>query len=77
MISCAEAVRQLWDYLENDLEQEERAKVADHLSFCRTCCGEVEFAEELAGVLRTAHNEEAPGDVTQKLNEFIDTLEGS
>ena len=77
MISCAEAVRQLWDYLENDLEQDERAKVEDHLSFCRTCCGEVEFAEELAGVLRKSHTEDTPGDVTKTLNEFIDTLEGT
>ncbi len=77
MITCAEAVRQLWDYLENDLEQQERAKVEDHLSFCRTCCGEIEFAEDLAGAIRSARGERVPDSVAETLNQFITNLEAS
>lgn len=47
MITCAEAVRQLWAYLDRELSGEDRAQVEEHLAFCRTCCGEVEFAQEL------------------------------
>ena len=77
MITCAEAVRQLWDYLENELELQERAKIEDHLSFCRTCCGELEFAEDLAGAIRSARGERVPDVVAATLNQFIADLEGS
>ncbi len=74
MITCAEAVRQLWDYLENEIAENDKTKVEDHLAFCRTCCGEVEFAEELAGVVRSASGEPLPGSVAQTLDEFIEAL---
>ena len=75
MISCQEAVRQLWDFLENDLDDDDRSHVEDHLAFCRTCCGEVEFAEELAGVIRSARDEQVPDAVTERLSAFILGLE--
>jgi len=75
VISCAEAVSRLWDFLENDLEPEERSQVEEHLAFCRTCCGEVEFAEEMAEVMRSARTEPVPDAVTNSLSQFIDTLE--
>ena len=75
MITCAEAVRQLWDFLENDLEEQQRAEVEDHLAFCRTCCGEVEFAEAMAGVIKSSHNETVPSEVASRLSNYIDGLE--
>ncbi|MGH3085289.1 MAG: anti-sigma factor family protein, partial [Gaiellaceae bacterium] len=51
MITCAEAVKQLWQYLDGQLPVESRAAVEEHLSFCRRCCGEAEFAEELRAFL--------------------------
>ena len=50
-IPCSEAVRQLWDYLDRAIPPEDQEKVEKHLSFCRSCCGELEFAKE-AGVPR-------------------------
>ena len=49
LITCTEAVKQLWDYLDGALPDDDRAAIEEHLSFCRRCCGEVEFAEELRG----------------------------
>jgi hypothetical protein len=46
-IPCSEAVRQLWDYLDHAVSAEDQERVEKHLSFCRTCCGELEFAKEL------------------------------
>ena len=39
VIPCSEAVRQLWDYLDQAVSPEEQEKVEQHLSFCRSCCG--------------------------------------
>lgn len=75
MISCAEAVRQLWDYLENDLNPASRGAVEEHLAFCRRCCGEVEFAEALQGFLRSASRPHLPPEAESRLVDFLDGLE--
>lgn len=75
MISCAEAVRQLWEYLEQDLNAADREQVEQHLAFCRRCCGEVEFAEALRDFLRSAARPYLPAEVEGRLVSFLDQLE--
>ena len=75
MITCAEAVRQLWEYLDGELEAADRAAVEEHLSFCRRCCGEAEFAEELRAFLAQGAAEELPQDVRARLSATLDDLE--
>jgi mycothiol system anti-sigma-R factor len=72
VITCAEAVEQLWAYLDGALAAEDRAALEEHLGFCRKCCGEVEFARELRGFLARSTAEELPDDVRARL---VDTLE--
>ena len=60
MITCAEAVRQLWDYLDGVVDEPSREAIEEHLSFCRRCCGEVEFAQELRTFLAAHAAEELP-----------------
>ena len=74
VITCSEAVRQLWDYLDQAVSPEEQAKVEQHLSFCRTCCGELEFAKELRGFLATQGAEELPPHVKARLERFLADL---
>lgn len=75
MISCSEAVRRLWEYLENDLDEEDRQHVTDHLALCRRCCGEVEFTEALSDLLRSSTGPDMPAPVEQHLVGFLDSLE--
>lgn len=77
MITCSEAVRQLWDYLEHEVTTGDAALIEEHLSVCRRCCGEVEFAQELRTFLGSAAVSELPGDVELRLNRFLDNLEGT
>jgi hypothetical protein len=51
VIACSEAMRQLWEYLDQAVSPEDQEKVEQHLSFCRRCCGELEFAKQLRGFL--------------------------
>ena len=75
MITCDEAVRQLWQYLDETLEPEAREKVGEHLAFCRECCGEVEFAHILQDFLRDSGDaEELPADVRARLERFVTEL---
>jgi mycothiol system anti-sigma-R factor len=77
VITCADAVRQLWDYLDGVVEESERALVEEHLAFCRRCCGELEFAEELRAFLAAHVDDELPPDVRTRLTSTLDELGGA
>lgn len=72
MITCAEAVRQLWDYLDGMVDDSQREAIEEHLSVCRRCCGEVEFAEELRGFLAGHAADVLPEDVRLRLTAALD-----
>jgi anti-sigma factor (TIGR02949 family) len=73
-IPCSEAVRQLWDYLDHAIAPEDQEKVEYHLSFCRRCCGELEFAKEIRRFLVSVASEEIPADVKHRLERFVEEL---
>ena len=77
MITCAEAVRQLWEYLDGLVDESQREQIEEHLAFCRRCCGELEFAEELRGFLAAQGDEELPADVRARLSATLEELGGS
>ena len=47
MIDCREAVRRMWDYLEQELASAPTSELEGHLETCRRCCGELEFSRRL------------------------------
>ena len=71
---CAEAVRQLWDYLDHAVSPEDHQRVEQHLAFCRTCCGELEFARRLRGFLASDEADELPPEVRARLQRFAAEL---
>ena len=71
MISCDEAVRQLWDYLDRTLSPADLVAVEGHLAFCRRCCGEAEFARELRSFLASHAAGKVPADVRARLERFV------
>jgi mycothiol system anti-sigma-R factor len=73
MISCSEALKRLWEYLDATVDPATREAIEEHLARCRRCCGELEFAEELRRFLARSGREQLPDDVRRRLN---DTLEG-
>jgi mycothiol system anti-sigma-R factor len=75
MISCSEAVRRLWEYLDDNLSEVDRKAVEEHLSLCRRCCGELEFAEELRRFLQSSAREQIPADVRARLHKTLGELE--
>ncbi len=75
MIDCSTAVRQLWVFIEQEITSEDKAKMEEHLAFCKRCCGEVEFAEEMRDVLKGAAKPGVPDDAAARLSHFIDGIE--
>ena len=74
MISCSDAVRQLWAYLDGAVGQADREAIEEHLSVCKRCCGEAEFADELRKLLASQAYEELPQATRARLSAFIDEL---
>ncbi len=75
MIRCSDAVRQLWEYLDGELPDQDRAKVDEHLAACLRCCGEAEFADELRRFFASHGQDEAiPDAVRQRLLTTLDSL---
>ncbi|MGH3434183.1 MAG: CATRA system-associated protein [Thermocrispum sp.] len=75
MISCAEAVRQLWEYIDDVVDVGEKAAIESHLARCRRCCGELEFARELRLTLSDAAEEDVPDEVLRRLRHMVEELE--
>ncbi len=75
MISCSEAVRQLWEYVDGTVNEGDRALIDEHLVRCRRCCGELEFTYELRRFLRDGAHEALPEDVLRRLNRTLEELE--
>ena len=71
---CARAVHQLWDYLDDDLDDIQRRDLDRHLAWCLRCCGEVAFARELRRRLATEPCP-LPTDVEDRLERFLDGLD--
>ncbi len=75
MITCAEAVRQLWEYIDGLIEEPARDQVEEHLAFCRRCCGELEFVEVLASFLAQPVADDLPPSVHRRLTATLHQLE--
>jgi anti-sigma factor RsiW len=75
MIGCHEAVKQLWEYIDDTLDAADHERVDEHLARCRRCCGELEFAHELRAFLREGRQAALPDDALQRLHRTLDELE--
>ncbi|MFQ5712748.1 MAG: mycothiol system anti-sigma-R factor [Candidatus Scalinduaceae bacterium] len=51
-MNCKEATKQLYEYLDNELEENDYSKIKKHLEVCRKCCEKFEFEQVLKKVVR-------------------------
>lgn len=73
MIDCREAVRRMWAYLDEGLEEDRQEEFEAHLETCRRCCGELEFSRHLRTLVAEA--EQVP-PLPPELRRWIDEVVG-
>lgn len=70
-VSCEEALKRIFDYLDNALEEAEYCDIEDHLSVCRTCYSRVEFERRLKQHLSHIGEEKAPPELEDKIHAIV------
>lgn len=75
MISCDDAMRQLWEHLALPPTAADQALLEAHLALCRRCCGEAQFVTELCAALRRVGTEDLPPSARQRFEALISQLE--
>jgi hypothetical protein len=73
-ISCDQAVRQLWEYVESTTAPVDHARIGEHLAICQRCCGEVEFIKHLRQLLANQAADDVRPEVIARLNRFVEEL---
>ena len=56
MIDCRTAVRQLWDYLDGELDDQRMDEVRQHLDTCKHCLPHAEFGRRFLHELGRARD---------------------
>ena len=66
MIDCAAVMRQLWDYLDGELDAEREATLRKHLSMCERCAGHAAFDRLFLDAVKAARTQ-APSPLPLRL----------
>lgn len=75
MISCAEAVRQLWEVVQDEPLTTDRNRIEEHLALCRRCCGEMEFVIEMNQFMASVEETPLPPAVESRLDAAIERMQ--
>ena len=71
-VDCAEAVHELYVYLDGELTEERREAIRVHLDFCGPCGGAAEFEAELRKVIANRCKDRVPDSLIRRVAEAID-----
>lgn len=67
-IDCQTAVRQLWDYLDEELSDERMNEVHHHLEECASCLPHAEFGRRFLDALESVrHQQVMPPEVRSQV----------
>lgn len=71
-ISCEEALKRVFDYIDDHLRGKPRAELEHHLETCRHCFSRVEFEQLLKSRLRKLKIKSTPSALRKRVEELVD-----
>jgi anti-sigma factor (TIGR02949 family) len=71
-LNCQEVIRQLYAYLDGELEPQSESEVDEHIHSCRECMSRAEFERLLRKRLIESTDKRAPEQLRRKLLSIID-----
>ena len=73
-IDCEEALKRLFEYIDDELDGHKHKEMDDHLSKCLSCYSRHEFEQKLRQHLKQATGEQAPDGLHEKIANLIRKL---
>jgi len=71
IIKCEEAIRQMLEYLDKELHQQDHDAMHHHLESCRECFSRMEFEKRLKDMVRDSTDEKAPNTLDTRIRNII------
>lgn len=62
MLDCTQVVRQLWDYLDGVLGDDQRARIVAHLEQCAACTSHFDFEQAFLETVARLRRDDAEFD---------------
>ncbi len=70
-IDCDEVMRQLFDYLDREVEITAEDEIHRHIEECRSCFTRVEFEKQLKGRIQDAGKDLAPDSLRNRIDDLM------
>ncbi len=71
-MTCREAVRKLYDYIDNELDNATTEKIKRHLELCRLCCDQFEFERTMKELVhKCCESSKAPAALKDKISKCL------
>jgi len=75
-MTCEEAVRKLYDYIDLELDQSIIQQIDKHLEICRMCCDHFEFEKRMKSLVHeSCFQNKAPNFLKSKIVDDLNSLE--
>jgi len=72
MIKCEEVLKQLYDYIDRELDDNLRSEIEEHLKLCKYCCRHHDFEIQLKELVqRSCFEKKAPAFLKNKITDLL------
>jgi anti-sigma factor (TIGR02949 family) len=71
-INCEQALKQIFEFIDHELLEDERERLERHLQSCRTCFSRVEFERRLKAKLSGLSDNQAPDKTRERIKSLIE-----
>lgn len=70
-ISCGDALKRLFDYLDRELDDHAHGEMERHLHRCRACFSRLEFEKRLKARLRETARDDTPAQLQERIQQLL------
>lgn len=70
-IDCEQALRQIFDYVDRELGEAERAAMREHLHTCKSCFSRMEFERLLKSKVGALRDDRATPSVSERVKALL------
>jgi anti-sigma factor (TIGR02949 family) len=73
-IDCEQALRRLFDFLDHELDDDERSAMQRHISTCRSCYSRADFERRLKGKLHELRRDEPEVGASERIKRLLQSF---